>query len=151
MPISDINKSLRHVLIYDVQISSALLSELLGTILNASELSWGNISIKRLIAWGVKSRTWNAFNLSPVKSRIRARFLSKRPFTKFEAKIGLFIRRGCKNRKNLPPWMPATIIIAKAVNGRKFIFRYNRGKIFAEVSEPEWTTGSSTGRWLDRR
>ena len=31
--------------------------------------------------------------------------------------------------------MPATIIIAKAVNVRKFIFRYNRGKIFAEVNE----------------
>ena len=137
----------------------------------------------KLRKYNYKETDWNAFNLSPVKSRIRARFLSKRLFTKFEAKIGLFIRRACKNRKNLPPWMPATIecfhsrgqhlckfigtkervcirkefnshriglghqhgrrdvmwkhsiIIAKAVNGRKFIFRYNRGKIFAEVSE----------------
>ena len=43
-----------------------------------------------------------------------------------------------------------TATIAKAVNGRKFIFRWNLNKMFADkmsyvVDEP---TGRSTGRWL---
>ena len=137
LKLSDIRFSYKHCNVSRVCLLVKMASKTVTRSMDHSERFWIKLrkyKYKQTDCLGVKSRTWNAFNLSPVKSRIRARFLSKRPFTKFEAKIGLFIRRGCKNRKNLPPWMPATIIIVKAVNGRKFIFRYNRGKIFAEVS-----------------
>ena len=37
---------------------------------------------------------------------------------------------------------------AKAVNGRKFIFRWNLKKMFADKMYVDEPTGRSTGRWL---
>ena len=41
-----------------------------------------------------------------------------------------------------------TATIAKAVNGRKFIFRWNLTKMFADKMYVDEPTGRSTGRWL---
>ena len=41
-----------------------------------------------------------------------------------------------------------TATIAKAVNGRKFIFRWNLKKMFADKMYVDERTRRSTGRWL---
>ena len=41
-----------------------------------------------------------------------------------------------------------TATIAKAVNGRKFIFRWNLKKMFADKMYVDEPTRRSTGRWL---